>query len=194
MATLTLEKPVTAAPSTESQKFRITQINIGEANYGIKYQLADGIEWLKPRTYDLLAFTLQTVTHLQSLAQAVRRVYETEDRWSDANLFIDSLKLSYAGEDDKGDKKNGIEPRPEGALIKVAIASSYQSQFVYGKTHWLSLGSFDQLVDCDRDGDAGFLNGDELHALQEICNNVSLELARQLNKPPAFKPLQLKLL
>ena len=194
MATLTLEMPATAAPSTDSQKFRITFIGIGSDKYSIKYQLLDGIDWLKPRAYELSAFTLQTVTHLERLTQAIKRVYETDDRWSDADLLIDSLKLTYAGEDDKGDKRNGIQPRPEGALAKVAIASSYQSSFVYGKTPWLPLGAFEQFVDGERESHPGFLNKVELSALQEICNNVSQELARELNKPPAFKPQQLKLL
>jgi hypothetical protein len=193
MPTATLEKLV-AATSTDTQKFRLTFIGIGTEKYAIKYQLLDGIEWTKPRAYELLTFTLQTASHQTALAQAIKRVYEAEDRWSDNNLLIDSLKLTYASADDKGDKKNGIQPRPEGALLKVAITSSYQSQFVYGKTPWLSLGAFEQFTDADRAGHPGFLDKVELNALQEICNNVSQELARELNKPPAFKPEQLKLL
>lgn len=181
-----------ATQSTDTQKFRLTHLSIGTEIYSIKYQIADGVEWLKPRTFDLMAFTLQTATPLEALSQAIKRAYGAE-QWSDANLQIDSLKLTYAGEDDKGDKKNGIEPRPEGSLTKVAISSSFQSQYVYGK-NWLGLGTFDQWVDSDRAGDTGFLDASELKALQEICNNVSQELARQLNKKPDFKPLQLKLL
>jgi hypothetical protein len=192
MAIQTLAETPIATNFLDTQKFRLTQIAVSVDNYGIKYQIADGVEWLKPRAYDIMAFTLQTATSLTALSQAIKRVWQGES-WSDADLQIDSLKLTYAGEDDKGDKKNGIEPRPEGALIKVAIASSRQSQFVYGK-NWLSLGAFDQYVDVDRAGHAGFLDEAELEALQEICNNVSQELAHQLNKKPDFKPLQLKLL
>ena len=149
MPTQTLETPFTTQ-STDTQKFRLTHLSIGTGIYSIKYQIADGVEWLKPRAYDLMAFTLQTATALEALSQAIKRAYGSE-QWSDLDLQIDSLKLTYAGEDDKGDKKNGIEPRPEGSLTKVAIASRFQSQYVYGK-NWLVLGTFDQWVDSDRAG------------------------------------------
>jgi hypothetical protein len=195
MATLTLEMPTTAAPSTDSQKFRITQISFGQETFAIKYQLDDGLEWDKPRAQDINAYIVQTASHTEALKEAVKRVFLAEDRWSGADLNIDALKLTYATEEDKGDPKRGINPRPAGTLLRVTISASYQSAFVYTKKDpFLSLGSFDQIVDRDRQGQTGFLDSTELEALQELIDEVSRELARKLNAKTVFKPLQLRLI
>jgi len=195
MATLTLEKPATAAPSTESQKFRITQITFGQEVFSIKYQLDDGLEWDKPRAYEINAYVVQTASYTEALKESIKRVFKAEDRWSGADLNIDALKLTYAGEEDKGDIKRGINPRPAGTLLRVTISASYQSAFVYSKKDpFLSLGSFEQIVDGDRQGQPGFLDKTELEALQGLIDECSRELARKLNERTVFKPLQLRLI
>lgn len=193
--TAVLEMPV--APTevqTENQKFRITQVTFGDDVFALKYQLADDIEWLKPKAYEISAVAVQANSAITSLKDAVRRVFQTEDLWSDADIEIDALKLTYATDEDRGDKRLGIPPREEGTLFKVAIGASYQSSFVYSKSAFLTLGTFEQFLDGDRAGHIGFLTKPELEALQAIIEEVSRELAKQLNKKTVFKPMQLRLL
>jgi hypothetical protein len=191
-----LEMPVAPTETqTESQKFRITQIAFGDDTFSLKYQLADDIEWLKPKAHEISRFAPQIAFEIGSLKNVVRRVFQSEDRWGDADISIDALKLTYATDEDKGDKKLGIPPRPAGTLIRCAISASYQSAFIYAKkSSFLPLGTFEQNVDRDRAGLEGYLDESELKALEGILDEVSRELANQLNKKTVFKPMQLRLL
>jgi len=197
MTPATLEMPAVAPTETSTQnqqKFRLTQVTFGDDAFSLKYQIADDIEWLKPKAHEISAVAPQINSAIETLKDAVRRVFQTEDRWSDTDIEIDFLKFVYATDEDRGDKRLGIPPRAEGKLYKVAIGASYQSSFIYSKSSFLSLGSFEQFLDGDRAGHIGFLTKPELEALQDIIDEVSRELANQLNKKTVFKPMQLRLL
>jgi hypothetical protein len=186
MAIQTLERPSEVA--TVSQNFRITFISFSTEIFGLKYELNEGEEWSKAKTFEVSAFVCQTGA-VDSLKDAVRRVFASE-HWTDATIEINSLKLTYAGIDDK--PKKGVEPRTPGDLVKVAIASSFESQFLFSSKS-LTLGTFDQVVDAEMAGHPGYLDKAELQALQDILDEIGRELARQLNKNTVFKPQQMKL-
>jgi hypothetical protein len=187
MTTQTLERPSETA--TVSQNFRITHITFGKEVFSIKYQLNEAEDWSKAKPYEVNAYLCQTGLAGNVLKGAVRRVFSAE-HWTDATIEINSLKLTYAGIDDK--PKKGVEPRTPGELVKVAIASSFQSQFLFSAKD-LALGTFDQVVDAEMAGHPGYLDKTELQALQDILDEVGRELARQLNKKTVFKPQQMKL-
>jgi hypothetical protein len=187
MAPQTLERPSEAA--TASQNFRITHISMGREIFSLKYQLNEAEAWGKDKAYEVNAFLCQTGSACDILKGAVRRVFSAE-HWTDASVEISSLKLTYAGIDDK--PKKGTKPRDPGDLVKVAISSSFQSQFLFS-TKDLGLAPFDQVVDAEMAGHAGYLDESELQALQNILDEVGSELARQLNKKTVFKPQQMKL-
>jgi hypothetical protein len=188
MATQTLERPSETA-TTVSQNFRITFISFSTEIFGLKYELNEGEDWSKAKASEVSAFVCQTGASIDSLKDAVRRVFAAE-HWTDATIEINSLKLTYAGIDDKA--KKGVEPRTPGDLVKVAIASSFESQFLFSSKS-LTLGTFDQVVDAEMAGHPGYLDKAELQALQGILDEIGRELARQLNKNTVFKPQQMKL-
>jgi hypothetical protein len=188
MVTQTLERSKTET-ETASQNFRLTHISFGTEVFNLKYQLNEAEDWGKDKAYEVSAFLCQAGAAGDILKGAIRRVFSAE-HWTDASIEISSLKLTYAGIDDK--PKKGTEPRTPGDLIKVAIASSFQSQFLFS-TKDLGLAAFDQVVDVKKAGHVGYLDEPELKALQDILNGVGSELARQMNKRTVFKPQQMKL-
>jgi hypothetical protein len=185
--------PIRPEPATDTQRFRIIYI----AGNKIRYQLADGIEWGKPRDYEINIHVIQTASSYEKLGGAVKRVFDA-DHWSDASVEITSLKMTYAearedDEDAAPKRKKKAKPgddRQPGELIKVAIASTYQSEYT---TKDLALGTFEQQVDRENPGDLGFLNTVEREALEKILDEVGFELARQLNKRIEYKPIQMRL-
>jgi hypothetical protein len=188
MATQTLERSKSETATT-SQQFRINHVSFGKELFSIKYQLNEAEDWGKPKPYELTAFVMQTGASCDILKGAIRRVFSAE-HWTDASIDVESLKMTYAGPDDK--PKKGVEPRTPGELIKVAISSSFQSQFLFSSKD-LALAAFDQVVDSSMVGHPGYLDQSELEALQDILDEVGRELARQLNKKTVFKPQQMKL-
>jgi hypothetical protein len=187
MATQTLDRPTEVA--TDFQKIRITHIAFGKDVFAIKYQLNEADDWSKAKPSEVNAYLCQTGAACDVLKGAVRRVFSSE-HWTDASIGLSSLSMTYAGIDDK--PKKGVEPRTPGELVKVAIASSFQSQFLFS-TKDLGLAAFDQVVDVTMAGHAGYLDEPELKALQDILNDVGRELARQMNRRTVFKPQQMKL-
>jgi hypothetical protein len=200
MATLILSEKIGEVLSeklgdTSLSKFRITHINKGEEVISIKYQVADGEEWGKPLAHNLSAFIVQANSHFDTLKDAVNRVFLAEDKWSVNDVNITALKMTYADIDDKGDIKRGLKPRPAGDLIRVSISAKYQSMYIYSKKDpWLSLDTFDQIVDADNCGAEYYLGKLELKALGEILDEVGRQLARKLNEKTVFTPMQLRLI
>ena len=192
-------KPLTMPrePKLDQQRFRITQIDSKKGDlFKIKYQVADGIDWMPERNYEMGAYLVQSRTGYDGLTNAIARVFNAEDRWGTAELRITLLKFTYADLDDKGDKKRGIESRQPGELIKIAIASEYLSQWVFSKKDEprIGLSSFEQIVSKRQAGEAGYLAQDELESLQDLLDTFGSALARELNKKVEFKAEQLSLL
>ena len=193
---------ITATASSKSatldqQRFRITQIDSKKGDiFKIKYQVADGIDWMPERNHEIGSYLVQSRTGYDGLTSAIARVFSAEDRWGTAELRITNLKFTYADLDDKGDKKRGIESRQPGELIRVAIASEYLSQWVFSKKDEprIGLNSFEQVVSKRQAGEAGYLSQDELEALQDLLDEFGSVLARELNKKVEFKAEQLSLL
>jgi len=201
MPTATIEAPasdqvidMTPTPTIDRQEFRIVSISSKSGDiFKLKFQVADGIEWMPERSHELASYLVQSPKHYEQLSSVVSRVFDAE--WGNKDVRITNLKFYYADEDDKGDMKRGIEPRKPGELTKLTIASEYQSQMVISKkaVPWLSLGAFDQYVCKDVD-DYGYLQKEEVKALQDLINEFSVCLARKLNERVEFKAKQLKLL
>jgi hypothetical protein len=202
MKTAVLEMPNTDT-AVESQQFRITQAAFGKDMFSLQYQLYEGFDWSKPRKYDFGAFLVQTGTPLDNLKASIKRVFGTEEDWSNTSINIGSIKLTYVEPKEEVEempvKKKGKPKAPKpgdgrkpGELLKVAIASSYQSPYTFSDKD-LALGTFEQMIEPDEAGEAGYLDKLELQALGDLLNELGRELARQLNKRVVFKPQQMKL-
>jgi hypothetical protein len=181
----------------DEQRFRITQIDSKKGDlFKVKYQIADGIDWMPERNIEIGSYLVQSRTGYDGLTSAIARVFNAEDRWGTAELRITMLKFTYAEIDDKGDKKHGIESRQPGELTHVAISSDYISQWVFSNKDEprIGVGTFKQVVSSRQSGEAGYLSQDELEALQDLLDEFGDVLARELNKKVEFKSVQLSLL
>jgi len=188
MPTQTLERPVTEF-SVETQKFRIKSIVRNKSFFVVKYQLANGIEWENPSSYNIKPSLVQTAVNYDNLKSAIKRYFSAED-WSNSALEIHALTFTYAGLDDK--PKPGLEERKPGDLVKVEFSHSYQSQYSHSEKPTKSY-PFEQMVDAEMVGEMGFLDESELRALQGIIDEIGRELARELNNRPVFTQMKLKL-
>jgi hypothetical protein len=188
MSTQTLERPATES-SVETQKFRIKSIVRSKSFFVVKYQIANGIEWEEPSSYNIKPSLVQTAFNFDALKSAIKRVFSAES-WSDSAIEINGLVLTYAGLDDK--PKPGLEERKPGDLVKVEFSHSYQSQYTHSEKP-IKSSPFEQIVDAEMVGEMGFLDESELRALQGIIDEIGRELARELNSRPLFTQMKLKL-
>jgi len=175
------------------QEFRLLSIESKTGDiFKIKYQVADGEEWMPERNYELPCYLAPSPKYYEQLLPIIGRVFSAE--WGSKEVRIKTLKFHYADVDDKGDLTRGVQPRKPGELIKLTIGSEYQSGMIISKKAepWLTLGAFDQYVCKDMD-DSGYLQREELESLQDLLNEFGVSLAKKLNERVEFKAKQLRL-